>query len=131
MKLVRSSLVFSFPLPLRRLLFIKDATKNKRYPVLERCSLNNQKSIKCINLTVLLGFPGCWGVKNALANERDARDLGPIPGSERSPRVGNGNLLQYSCLGYSAQKNLVVYSPWSHKESKLTDRTHTQLCFHS
>ena len=25
-------------------------------------------------------------------------DLGLIPGSERSPGVGNGNLLQYSCL---------------------------------
>ena len=25
-------------------------------------------------------------------------DLGPIPGSGRSPGVGNGNPLQYSCL---------------------------------
>ena len=28
-----------------------------------------------------------------------AGDLGSIPGSGRSPREGNGNLLQYSCLG--------------------------------
>ena len=28
-----------------------------------------------------------------------AGDVGSIPGSERSPREGNGNLLQYSCLG--------------------------------
>ena len=26
-------------------------------------------------------------------------DTGPIPGLERSPGEGNGNLLQYSCLG--------------------------------
>ena len=36
-------------------------------------------------------------VKNLPAN---ARDAGSIPGSERSPGVGNGNPLQYSCLGY-------------------------------
>ena len=28
-----------------------------------------------------------------------AGDAGPIPGSGRSPGEGNGNLLQYSCLG--------------------------------
>ena len=34
-------------------------------------------------------------VKNPPAN---ARDLGSIPGLERSPEEGNGNPLQYSCL---------------------------------
>ena len=29
-----------------------------------------------------------------------AGDLGSIPGLGRSPGVGNGNPLQYSCLGY-------------------------------
>ena len=37
-------------------------------------------------------------VKNLLANAGDARDSGLIPGSGRSPGVGNGNPLQYSCL---------------------------------
>ena len=40
-------------------------------------------------------------VKNPPANVGDARDAGSIPGSGRSPGVGNGNLLQYSCLGES------------------------------
>ena len=35
-------------------------------------------------------------VKNPPAN---AGDAGSIPRSERSPGEGNGNLLQYSCLG--------------------------------
>jgi len=35
-------------------------------------------------------------VKNPLVN---AGDVGSIPGLERSPGEGNGNLLQYSCLG--------------------------------
>ena len=38
-------------------------------------------------------------VKNLPANARDARDLGLIPVLGRSPGTGNGNPLQYSCLG--------------------------------
>ena len=37
-------------------------------------------------------------VKNPPANAGDARDAGSIPGLGRSPRVGNGTPLQYSCL---------------------------------
>ena len=37
-------------------------------------------------------------VKNPLADAIDARDVGSIPGSERSSGGGNGNILQYSCL---------------------------------
>ena len=37
-------------------------------------------------------------VKNLLANAGDAEDSGSIPGLGRSPREGNGNPLQYSCL---------------------------------
>ena len=36
-------------------------------------------------------------VKNLPANAGDARDLGSIPGSGRSPGGGNGNPLQHSC----------------------------------
>ena len=38
-------------------------------------------------------------VKNPLASAGDARDADSIPGSGRSPGRGNGNPLQYSCLG--------------------------------
>ena len=41
------------------------------------------------------GFPGGSVVKNLPANEGE---VGSIPGWGRSPGVGNGNLLQYSCL---------------------------------
>ena len=41
-------------------------------------------------------FPGGSAVKNPPAN---ARDVGLISGSGRSPGVGKGNPLQYSCLG--------------------------------
>ena len=38
-------------------------------------------------------------VKNPPDNAGDERDMGSIPGSGRSPGEGNGNPLQYSCLG--------------------------------
>ena len=37
-------------------------------------------------------------IKNPAANAGDLRDTGSIPGSQRSPAEGHGNLLQYSCL---------------------------------
>ena len=37
-------------------------------------------------------------VKNPPANAGDAKDVGSIPRSRRSPGGGNGNPLQYSCL---------------------------------
>jgi len=42
------------------------------------------------------GFPGGSGDKESACN---AGDPGLIPGLGRSPGEGNGNLLQYSCLG--------------------------------
>ena len=44
----------------------------------------------------LIGFPGGSVVKNPPAN---AGAVGSISGSGRSPGEGNGNPLQYSCLG--------------------------------
>ena len=48
-----------------------------------------------------MGFPGGAEVKNPPANVGDS---GLIPGSGRSPRVGNGNPLQYSCLENSMDR---------------------------
>ena len=45
------------------------------------------------------GFPGVSVVKNSPANAEAAGGSSSIPGSERSPGEGNGNPLQYSCLG--------------------------------
>ena len=38
-------------------------------------------------------------VKNLPAIAGDIKDVGSVPKLERSPRKGNGNPLQYSCLG--------------------------------
>ena len=48
-----------------------------------------------------IGFPGGSPVKNLPSN---VGDVGLIPVSGRSPREGNGNPLQYSCLGNSMDR---------------------------
>ena len=45
------------------------------------------------------GFQGGSGVKNPPANAGGTGDIGLILGLGRSPGGGNGNPLQYSCLG--------------------------------
>ena len=48
---------------------------------------------------VLLDFQGGSVLKNPPASTGAIGDSGSIPGSGRSPGKGNGNPLQYSCLG--------------------------------
>ena len=56
------------------------------------------------------GFPVGAVVKNLPAN---AGDAGSIPRLGLSPGIGNGNLLQYSCLEKAhGQRSLAGYSPW-------------------
>ena len=43
-------------------------------------------------------------VKNPAANVGDARDVGSIPGSGRSPGGGNGNPLKHACLENSMDR---------------------------
>ena len=49
-------------------------------------------------------FPDDAAVKNPPANAGDAGDMGSIPKLGRSPGVGNGNPLQYSCLENSTDR---------------------------
>ena len=60
-------------------------------------------------------------VKNPAANAGDIRDTGFISGSGRSPREGNGNPLQYSCLENPVDRGACwVTDLWGHKESDMT-----------
>ena len=47
-------------------------------------------------------------------------DLGPIPWSERSPGGGNGNPLQYSCLGNSLDRGAWQATVYRVTESDMT-----------
>ena len=67
-------------------------------------------------------------VNHPPANERDTRDAGSIPGLGRSPREGNGNSLQSSCLG-----NLMDRGAWwatVHQVSKNRTQLTDWACTH-
>ena len=61
-------------------------------------------------------------VKYLPANSGDGRDLGFFPGLGRSPGVGHGNLLQYSCLeNPHGHRSLEDYSSLGQKELDTTE----------
>ena len=68
-------------------------------------------------------------VKNLPANAGDARDLGLIPGSGRSPGEGNGNLLQYSCLENSMDRR--AWWTTVHGVAELDMTEHTNISHHN
>ena len=63
-------------------------------------------------------------VKNPPANTGDEGDAGSIPGSRRSPGVGNGNPTLAVLPGeFRGQRSLVDCSPWGCKVSDMTEHT--------
>ena len=72
----------------------------------------------------LLGFPGGSVAKKLPTN---AGDVGSIPGSGRSSEDGNGNPLQYSCLGESMDRGAGWPSQWGREELAHLSHTHDSL----
>ena len=65
-------------------------------------------------------------VKNLPANAGDVRDASSIPGWGRSPGEGNGNSLQYSCLGNPMDRG--AWRATVHGVAKSrTQMTHTHI----
>ena len=75
-------------------------------------------------IDIIVGFPGGSVVKNPHAN---AKDVGSIPESGRSPGGGHGNLLQHSCLQNPIVRGPLLTCPWSHKRIRHDSVTKTTL----
>ena len=60
-------------------------------------------------------------VKNLFAIAGDLKDTGLIPGLGRSPGEGNGNPLQYSCLGNSMDRGAREVAVHGVSESDMTE----------
>ena len=69
------------------------------------------------------GFPCGAVIKNPPANAGDAGVEGSIPGSARSPGVGNRNPFQYSCLENSMDRG--VWQATVHRAPKSWTRLST------
>ena len=67
--------------------------------ILRTLLVSEKGSYVLLSVSLTRGFPGGAEVKNPPAYAGDAREVGSVPGLERFTRGGNGNLLQYSCLG--------------------------------
>ena len=70
--------------------------------------------------------------KNLPANVGDSRDAGSIPGLGRSPGGGNGNPLQYSCLGNPTDRGAWQATVQGSQKSqtqleRLSTRTHIAI----
>ena len=66
-------------------------------------------------------------VENRPANAGDIRDVGSIPGLGRSPKEGNGNPLQYSCLENSMDRGAwwATAHGVTKSQARLSTHTHT------
>ena len=74
-----------------------------------------------------MGFLDGSVIKNLPANAFDTGDSDLIPGLGRSPGGGNGNPLDYSCLGNPTDRGIWQGTPWQGpwvaKESDTAEHT--------
>ena len=69
-------------------------------------------------------------VKNLPASAGDAHYVGLVPGSGRSPGIGNGNSLQYSCLKNPMDRGAGWATVHEVTESDMTEHICTSSMSH-
>ena len=108
--------------------FIRNGGKYRILVPMEGGDMDNASDRNIYPVSLLLlgaSLPRWLSGKESACN---AGDAGSIPGLGRSPREGNGNLFQYSCLHNSMDRGAwraTVHG--GHKESDLTELK-THLC---
>ena len=104
------------------------STKDLHKNVCERCTQNSQNLEMTQNVQqesrsiVRYSYNGIIFSGSVVKNPpAKAGDEGSIPGSGRSPGEGNGNPLQYSCLGNPL--NRLAWRVTVHRATKESDTT--------
>ena len=87
--------------------------------------------LKWLSACVYMGFPGGSAVRNLRANARDSRNSGSNSGSGRSPGEGNGNPLQYSCLGNSMDRGACRLQSKGLQRVRQDSVTKQQMCIYT
>ena len=75
------------------------------------------------------GFPDGSVGKESACNAGDIGDTGSIPGSGRSPGEGNGNSIQYSCLGNPMDRG--AWRATVHGVTKSQTQLNNWACTHT
>ena len=70
-----------------------------------------------------MGLPRWLSSEESTCNAGDAEDAGSFPGLGTSPEGGNGNPLQYSCLGNPKDRG----AWWAAVQMVTNDRAHTHV----
>ena len=85
------------------------------------------KHIYCVCVCIYIYRLTRWRSSKESACQSKARDSGSIPEMQRSPGVGNGNLLQYSCLENSTDRG--AWQAIVHGVTKLdvTEQIYTHM----
>ena len=137
--------VFSLPMsgaesseePVQKAQVLRHSQRGIHCPGRAKCFLGavasewNLKGLIIVSGWIDGASQGALVVKNRAANAGDVRDVGSISVLGRFPGVGNGNLLQYSCLGNPMDRGAcwAIVSPWGCKVSDMTEWL-TLLLFH-
>ena len=76
-----------------------------------------------------IGLPRWHNGKVSACQCRGSKTHGINLWAEKSPRVGNGNLLIFMPRKFHGQRTLVGYSPWGRKEThdSVTGHIHTHM----
>ena len=74
-----------------------------------------------------MDFPGGVVVKKPPANAKDVRNAGSIPEWGRSPEIGHGDPIQYSCLENPRGAWCVTVYGVAKSQTRLSDFTYIRL----
>ena len=83
-------------------------------------------SHSAIYIHIYIWLPGWHSGKEFACNAEDLGDTGFIPGSGRCPGGGNGNPLQYSCLGNPTDRGT-----WQAQSMRSQRVGHNWACTHT